>query len=42
MSTQEVHKTGEQGKLATTHELWQSFIEACQINYKVGPYVTLH
>ena len=41
MSTQEVQKIGEQGKLAPMHELWQKFIEACQINYKAGPDVTV-
>ena len=41
MSTQEVPKTGEHGKLAPTHERWLKFIEACQINYKAGPEVTV-
>ena len=41
MSTQEVRKTGEHGKLASLHEVWQNVNEECQIKYMAGPCVTL-
>ena len=41
MSTHAAQKDGEQGKITSIHELWEKFIEACQKNYKAGPYVTI-
>ena len=39
--TREFRKAGEQGKLAPIHEVWQKFIEACQVNYKASSCVTV-
>ena len=41
MSICAARKDGERGKIASMHELWEKFIQACQKNYKAGLYVTI-
>lgn len=41
MYTRAERKNGEQGKAAPILHVWEKFIEARQVNYKAGPYVTV-
>ncbi|XP_068247951.1 piggyBac transposable element-derived protein 4-like [Palaemon carinicauda] len=41
MNTRMERKSGEQGRLAPIYEVFQNFVEACQVNYKASEYVTI-
>ncbi|XP_069178889.1 piggyBac transposable element-derived protein 4 isoform X2 [Procambarus clarkii] len=41
MNTRMERKSGEQGWLAPIHDVFERFVEACQVNYKASAYVTI-